>query len=521
MNAQRWLIVGRALVVLGWGMVATGVLGILLGLSATSAHAVSGADRARIGSTIVPNGSVMPEYSAGSVTFQGTSATGKPEVTRIGHTWDAQPSRQTQLNENYRVKVAGNELDIARRSTIPPAAITRAAGIALKTLAPVAVGIELWDLFKEVRVTPDGQGGLLHDPGQAESSVFGYTATLSASGPAWTCTGESSSKVSAAQIAADCAVEKPQYSTCPVYNGWCYSAVVGAYVSETSNSVTLKRVTNRMWCAPPNGCNINNGSGTGYPTNVDWTIPVSGGEQNAGCPEVFDALDPAWNSPAGAPPGPDGKCPTGRHNHAGITPSAAGDLLEAQKPPDGEALRRMAEDTLARDVPIEGAAPGGIAGPTSVPGAPTTTTHQNPDGTTKTTTKTPTTNYTYSGDTINYTITTVTVINNAGDVTTTTEGTTPEESDACKVAPDSLGCSKMGTPGTDQPAWQTRDVVFAPEDLGFGAGSCPAPESWDVFGITLAWGYEPVCEVAPIIRLALLAFAAIGAIGVIIKETNS
>jgi hypothetical protein len=45
--------------------------------------------------------------------------------------------------------------------------------------------------------------------------------------------------------------------------------------------------------------------------------------------------------------------------------------------------------------------------------------------------------------------------------------------------------------------------------------------SWSLpfSGVTLDWSYQPACDVAPMIRLALLAIASIGAISIVIRET--
>lgn len=484
------------------------------------AKAISGADRVRLGDTIIPNGSVMPEYSAGSVTFGGTTMTGSsggpsPSVTRIGHNWDAQPSRMTRLSEGYKVQVGGQQIDWTRRSIVPPGAIMKAAAIAAKTLTPISIGVELWDLFNEVRVRPGtcAEGGLpssvsdllCFDAGTDEVTQVGDCWKYTQPGvPPATCqpTPQAAADELATHLVSGITMQDWQYGTC-----WERQNFVG-----TASGITWQQRT--AGYSIHNGCN----------TFGAWSSPSSGiafsTAQQMQCPASIDFSDPSQSIPEGLPPGADGKCRTGRYN-VPMPPVDAAQRVEQYAPPNGEALKRLAEDALARGFEIPEASPESGSGPTSVPGTPTTTTTQNPDGTTKTVTKTPTVNYTYNGDTINYTITTVTVTNNAGDITTTTEGTVPEETDACKAAPDSLGCSKMGAPGTDAPAWQVRDVVFTPEDLGIGAGSCPAPESWDVFGINLTWGYEPICDVAPFIRFALLAFAGIGAISVVIRETNA
>jgi len=112
-----------------------------------------------------------------------------------------------------------------------------------------------------------------------------------------------------------------------------------------------------------------------------------------------------------------------------------------------------------------------------------------------------------------------------GGVTTTTTATTdnapaPEESDQCKANPQSVGCAKLGDLPTDQPESTVRDVTFAEESLGF-TGACPAPNNWVVHGISLTWGYQPICDIAPIIRLALIAIAAFSAAAIIIRGVNT
>jgi hypothetical protein len=441
-----------------------------------------------------------------------------------GRTWDIPSPRTVRATESggAPLRIGGNDLPLTVRRTIPPSAINRAAAIALKGLAPVAVGLELWNLYDEVRVRPGtcASGGLpssvsdllCFDTGVPQEEIDGVYYTSE-----FRCPGV---QFATALEAHNCAVD----ATIAVNLATCVSTATCTVGLRDAPVLTLSTGSppSETWLTKWKKQTCNNSTGycsTGSYINESTAHAPSGGT-TLQCPASIDASDPANNIPAGLPPGPDGLCRTGRYNTP-KTPVQAADLLEEHAPPTGEQLRDMAQDALDRGVAIEGASEREVSGPASVTGAPKVTTTVNPGGSTTTTTKTPTTNYTYNTNTVNYTTTTVTVVNNAGDVTTTTEteGEVPE-SDQCKTAPDSLGCSKMGVLPTDEPIWQTRDVVFAPEDLGFNA-SCPAPETWEVFSMSLTWGYEPICDVAPFIRFALLAFAGIGAISIVIRETNA
>jgi hypothetical protein len=236
-----------------------------------------------------------------------------------------------------------------------------------------------------------------------------------------------------------------------------------------------------------------------------------------------DAFDPAYSLPAGLQVGADGKCKRARSHHEEVSIDDAGNLVVTRAAPTGTTLREMGEEALGYGEPIESATPE-VTGPASKTGTPSTTTSTPSGGETTTTTKTQTVNYSYAGDTITYNIVTVTNTTVGGTTTTTTETEAPQEDDQCKANPDTLGCMKLGQPPEDQPPqWQTRDVPWAAESLGLGAG-CPADVSWTLFpsshSIAVGWSYQPVCEVAGVIRLALLAIAGIGAIAVVIKETT-
>jgi hypothetical protein len=333
----------------------------------------------------------------------------------------------------------------------------------------------------------------------------------------------------------------------PTASGWQYDEGIAPITSNGEqycvNNVgcwhASKTAACAAWFASPSGLSgqgsyqlvtVDNGFGPVqmcrlyYPSGqyaIQAGVSVRTGSSTT-CPASIDALNPAFSVPAGGAPTSDGKCRTGRYT--GVAPDvAAGIIGQHGKDPatDPTLGPRLAEDILNKGGTIPGAQPGTMTGPASATGSPTTTTTNNPDGTTKVETKTPSYAYTYAPQTINYSTTITTVTNNAGDVTTTTttEGEKPQS--ACEKNPDSIGCSKFGTPPTDAPKWKEVPVTYSPIDLGLPSG-CPASRHMPWRGIDLVVNYAPACDVAPIIRAALLAMVALSCAGFIVSRlTNS
>jgi hypothetical protein len=68
-----------------------------------------------------------------------------------------------------------------------------------------------------------------------------------------------------------------------------------------------------------------------------------------------------------------------------------------------------------------------------------------------------------------------------------------------------------------------KSIDFAEVDLGFGAGSCPAPNDWllPVANIHLRWNYDAACTVAPLVKAGLLALTLVGCLVYIGKGVNT
>ncbi|KAB0584227.1 hypothetical protein F7Q92_04580 [Ideonella dechloratans] len=152
-----------------------------------------------------------------------------------------------------------------------------------------------------------------------------------------------------------------------------------------------------------------------------------GASSNSSCPAVIDELDPAYSLPAGSPPGPDGKCPTGRYHT--ISAEDAKRLMEAYANIANAAA--VMQKILDKGGSLQGAPERTLTGDPQSVGSPSTTITTNPDGTVTTTTTTPNNGYSYSGNTItvtNNSTTTVTTCTAAGSCTSST--TTKENDDA-------------------------------------------------------------------------------------------
>lgn len=236
---------------------------------------------------------------------------------------------------------------------------------------------------------------------------------------------------------------------------------------------------------------------------------ATSGPTIVGCPASIDALNPAYNVPAGLPVGPDGKCATARYNH---TPSSEAQVAERIRLyGDKTKARFIAQEVDQQGVPLQSPAPT-VTGPASIPGPTVTTTPATGPATTQHTTY----NITYQGDTYTWAPVTTTT---TGDQTSVTEGE-PDPTDPCEADPDRVGCQKLSLPDDPGITATTRTITYTADNLGFGSG-CPAPRNFMFHGWALPLDYTPLCNVAPTIRLGLIAITALGCILIIIGVTRS
>lgn len=362
---------------------------------------------------------------------------------------------------------------------LPRGAILNAAATAAKVLPWVAAGVAAWDLYDTVRVRPSpAGGGLSVDPGAGTVAQTQY------------CT------------------ERGYFSGRDGYPG--------GYASGCGATPHLAVAAHATYAATVAGISLRNVGPTGFEGFVGsgfWTwIPVSVGPPVVAqsCPASIDPFDPAFNVPEGLPPDPtDGRCKTARGHHQPISIPDAVARLEQYAPPAESRLPDIARDAIERGVGIQGT-PQSVSGPSSQQGTPQVTTTTNPDGTTRTETKTPTYNYTYSPTTVNYTVTNVTTVNNAGDITTTVETVEPEPSEECKLNPQAIQCQELGE-GTAEPL-QRESIPVAPESVPFvSAAGCPTFPGFSIYGKAYTIDTTGFCDVAQQLRVIFLALGAASA----------
>lgn len=157
-----------------------------------------------------------------------------------------------------------------------------------------------------------------------------------------------------------------------------------------------------------------------------------------------------------------------------------------------------------------------LEGPESIDGGSSVSKSTDPNGVTKTETITKRYDCAYSDQSITCKVVTTTE-KKTGDEPAETE--TKEDDDkrsACEKDPNALGCSgELDTPEVKLPK-STKEIIFAPESLGLGAGACPAPVAWhDSLG-NHEISFGPICEATTtIIRPLLLLTAALMAIFIV------
>jgi len=247
-----------------------------------------------------------------------------------------------------------------------------------------------------------------------------------------------------------------------------------------------------------------------YPSEGDHYATITPGSTAQQCPATIDALNPLYSVSAGSQPGADGKCPTGRYN--ATTPEQMAPKIATVMPNDS--LPELAQDVLAKGGSIEATGPRNLSGPATKSGTPTSTTTQNPDGSSTTRTTTITNNYTYQGDAITYNTTSVSVTTNNTTGATTTETTTAGGDsepvpDPCETNPDRAGCAPLGEIEGSDPQWQTKAITFEVYNLGLPSG-CPPPRVITFRSWTWAMDYAVACNQAPVISAGLIAMCALG-----------
>lgn len=261
------------------------------------------------------------------------------------------------------------------------------------------------------------------------------------------------------------------------------------------------------------------GSLTNGATLVSYSCPVIPQGSQATCTfkyrhingTVYDAaIGVAYLSttvktcPGGVKVRPDQMCNGGSIQT--LTPEAAADkVLPYASPASALDIVKQALQNGVNAAPYVSVRP--ATGPAILTQPATTKTVTAANGTSQVQTSQVTNNITYAGDTYNI-MNTTNITNPDGSSEKVQE--TPKK-DLCEQYPSSVGCMNVGDLPSDSPTWQTKTVTYQAESLGF-TGSCPAPWSGSVHGWNLSMSWQPACDVAPQIRLGVLALCTLGAL---------
>lgn len=367
------------------------------------------------------------------------------------------------------------------------AVVAGALALGSRAFPWLSVGMGLYDWFNQAGLTADPQTGAL---------------------------GE----ISGAQAVAPSVVYRPDSS--PFVNGAGFFAsrsealLAGSsrYAQELpsilGSGYSCVVVTPSSW----SGSSIVNGTarcqrGAGAPDNYVVNIGLaSRTDSTAQCYYVSDGRLSGSAATGGA-------CPSG--SFTPLTQTAAADRLN-NAPITADVLKRSLEEVLKAGGSLEDTGTHTVTGPASIPGETKIKTVTAANGTTQVTTVTNNYNYNYAGNTI--TITTTELVQNPDGSTEETTSDTPDP--LCAQNPNSLACIKLGDVPTDQPAWETRTIAYQADSLGLPA-ACPAPWTGQLRGWTLSFSYQPACDVAPQVRLAILALTALGSLLMIVTTVRT
>lgn len=372
-------------------------------------------------------------------------------------------------------------------ASFPKAAVvTGALALGSRALPWLSVGMGIYDWYNQAGLTvnPDGEVGELAGAQQPVSG-YSYYAGGSSASLAWGQFADSSS-VSAVIVAKTReswgSNFEQTYSQLPAYNvnGGC-GLGKGCFCNKNLT-------TNAVSCGYGTAWTVSRQVLTQTACALVSTGQIQGNATGGLCPN--GAFQPVSQADAAS-----------RLNNAPIT---------------ADVLKRALEEVLKAGGSLQDTGTHSVIGPSSVPGETKTKTTTAANGTTQVTTVTNNYNYSYAGNTI--TITTTEVIQNPDGSTETTTSDTPDP--LCADNPTSLACIKLGDVPTDQPAWETKTIAYQADSLGLPA-ACPAPWTGQLRGWTLSFSYQPACDVAPQVRLAILALTTLGALLMIITTVRT
>lgn len=354
-----------------------------------------------------------------------------------------------------------------------------ALGLASRLGPWLTVGMAAYNWLNDARVRSEPDGSISQEVGGTSLSSSSWGGISSDS---------STSRYSSSLAACQAGVASVNASNAPYYRS--FSASLQSVSSVSSPAICF------------------------YSYSAVTTSGASTSGSLNGTVSLISSSDPWCYSSSGVavvrPTG--GLCPSGVYQPTSI--ASASNTLSSTPITDVN-LAKVWREVLDNGGRIQDTGVPQLTGPSQVPGPTTTSTKTTSTGTQSVTTTT--TNYNVTYNTNHITINESKVISNPDG---STETVTEKPAEPCAADPSSLACTKLGDPGTDAPSWQTKTVTYQAESLGLGA-ACPAPWTGTVHGWNLAMSWQPACDVAPQIRLGILALATLGALLMIVTTVRT
>jgi hypothetical protein len=398
-----------------------------------------------------------PGAASGGTTTYGGTTVGPGNVG--GTTFPHTPSGPVYASAGGKVYLPGGKvLDVTGRAPLSPAAYGRAIARAAGRLAPAAVaGAAIWGLLDDLGFIRDADGIKRADPAVCTVEPCYAYQTLNHS------TG--SVLQTFASFDQACADRTNFYQQ----GGSCVAGATNFWNYVLPGGYTYTSIIRRVSTAPA-------AEPSYLPSSVD---------------ELADAIASESGWPSG---------------------SSIGDAIR-------EAIEQG--ETLPVPQPTQITGPATAPGPSVTTQKTTTDAQGNPTGVTNVTNNT-TYHFNYGPNTVTTTtVTTTNTTNPDGTTETTTEEEQEEEPrDPCEDKPDALSCAELDTPEGEVPR-EDKTITYAPEEMGLGAGSCPADLTMSVMsrgGQSMkVWDWAQTCaKITTYVRPLVLTLASITALFLVV-----
>lgn len=409
---------------------------------------------------------------------------------------------EAKIIDMLRAAGPAGDLPLTVSRTVTASSISAGlARVASRVSVPLAVGMTAYDLLKSAGIR-QGSSSAEIDIGndQVDKVETEYSCHMGSqyASKSNSLSGCAEQIVSKAQANAD-----SKLNPAPLWSGnqtrtvdtYSLNLCGSSYCWIKSTKQTQERFCSSGVCAP--------WKNTGPLTTNDSNLVEASSKTvtTKSCPEIIDSLTGQSYVPGQYS---DGKCISGAYSTATESQVIARVQPAVQSDPVTSTRAVLDSGGYIDSEPMS------ISGPQSQSGTPQTTTVTGPSGQISTT-RTPTYNYTYNGDTITYNTvnnTTTTQTNTEGQTTTETKTETepPDTKQLCDLFPSALACMKVGDiPEPDKLPENVKAVAPGRHSAwSYNSGQCPNRTIDFSFGVSVNI-LQPFCDFFVILKGVILS----------------